>query len=104
MAMTLLLLLTLFFIVLYGQILQLSRCVKSVRIRSYSGLHFPALRLNRGIAPYSVRMWKNTDQYNSEHKHFSRSASVSILCIKSFSSQYESFPIPLAKRHCVVSI
>ena len=48
MAMTLLLLLTLFFIVLYGQILQLSHCVKSVRIRSYSGLHFPALRLKYG--------------------------------------------------------
>ena len=70
MAMTLLLLLTLFFIVLYGQILQLSHCVKSVRIRSYSGLHFPALRLNTGISPYSVRMWKNTDQYNSNTSTF----------------------------------
>ena len=33
---------------------------KSVRIRSYSG-------------PYSVRMQENTDQKNSEYRHFSRS-------------------------------
>ena len=33
-------------------------CVKSVRIRSHSG-------------PYSVRMWENTDQNNSEYGHFS---------------------------------
>ena len=35
-------------------------CVKSVRIRSYSG-------------PYSVKMRENTDQNNSEYGHFSRS-------------------------------
>ena len=35
-------------------------CVKSVRIRSYSG-------------PYSVRMQENTDQNNSEYGHFSHS-------------------------------
>ena len=35
-------------------------CVKSVRIRSYSGPHFPAFRLN-------------TDQNNSEYGHFLRS-------------------------------
>ena len=32
-------------------------CVKSVRIWNYSG-------------PYSVRMWENTDQNNSEYGHF----------------------------------
>ena len=35
-------------------------CVKSVRIRSYSG-------------PFLVRMQENTDQNNSEYGHFSRS-------------------------------
>ena len=34
-------------------------CVKSVRIRRYSG-------------PYSVQMRKDTDQNNSEYGHFSR--------------------------------
>ena len=40
-------------------------CLKSesVRIRSYSG-------------PYSVRMWKNVDQNNSEYGHFSRSSLI----------------------------
>ena len=37
-------------------------CVKSIRIRSYSG-------------PYSVRMRENTDQNNSEYGLFSRSVS-----------------------------
>ena len=47
---------------LQSEILQV-HCVKSVRIRSYSG-------------PYSVQMRKNTDQNNSEYGHFSRSGSV----------------------------
>ena len=34
-------------------------CVKSFRIRSFSG-------------PYSVRMWENMDQKHSEYGHFSR--------------------------------
>ena len=38
----------------------LKHCVKSVRIRSYSG-------------PYSVRMREIVDQKNSEYRHFSRS-------------------------------
>ena len=38
-------------------------CVKSVRIRSFSG-------------PYSVRMREYTDQKNSEYEHFSRSDAV----------------------------
>ena len=48
-----------------------SNCVKSVRIRSFSGLYFPGFRLtmeiyfvNLRISPYSVRMWKNTEQKN----------------------------------------
>ena len=40
--------------------LRFKDCVKSVRIRSYSG-------------PYSVRMLENTDQNNSEYEHFLRS-------------------------------
>ena len=38
-------------------------CVKSVRIRSYSGPYFPTFELN-------------TDQNNSEYGHFLRSASA----------------------------
>ena len=40
-----------------------SHCVKSIRIRSYSG-------------PYSVRMRENTDQNNSEYGYFLRSESA----------------------------
>ena len=43
-------------------------CVKSVRIRSYSGPHFPAFGLN---AP--VRMRENANQNNSKYGHFLRS-------------------------------
>ena len=42
-----------------------SHCVKNVRIRSYSGPHFPAFGLNT----------ENTDQNNSEYGHFSCSVS-----------------------------
>ena len=38
-------------------------CVKSVRIRSFSG-------------PYSFRMRENKDQKNFEHRHYSRSKDV----------------------------
>ena len=31
----------------------------------------------RNISPYSVRMRENTDEKNSEHGHFPRSASLS---------------------------
>ena len=54
-------------------------CVKSVRIRSFSGPYFPAFGLNTErysvlcISPYSVRMRENTEQKNSEYGHFSRS-------------------------------
>ena len=43
-------------------IFQTIRCLKSIRIRSYSG-------------PYSVRMGEKTDQNNSEYRNFSRSDS-----------------------------
>ena len=48
--------------------------VKSVRIRNYYSLYFPAFGLNaESISPYSIRMRKNTDQSNSEYGHFLRS-------------------------------
>ena len=47
----------------------LTYCVKSARIRSFSGTHL--LR----ISQYSVRLCENTDQKNSKHEHFSRSDS-----------------------------
>ena len=50
-----------------------SHCVKSVRIRSYSGPYFPAFGLNAERSPYSVQMQEKTDQNNSEYGHFSRS-------------------------------
>ena len=49
------------FVLLYLSFLTESyHCVKSVRVQSFSG-------------PYSVQMWENTDQKNSEYGHFSRS-------------------------------
>ena len=42
-------------------------CVKSVRIRSYSGPHFSR------IFPHSGKYGKNTDHNNSEYGHFLRS-------------------------------
>ena len=52
-------------------------CVKNVRIRSYSGPHFPAFALNKGvilrISPNSVQMPENADQNNSEYGHILRS-------------------------------
>ena len=46
--------------------------VKSARIRSFSGPHFPTFGLNTGR--YSVRMRENTDQKNSEYGHFPHSS------------------------------
>ena len=41
--------------------------MKSVRIQSYYGPHFPAFGLDTEyICPYSVRMRENADQNNSE--------------------------------------
>ena len=50
----------------------LNHRVKSARIWSYSGPHFPAFGLNRERC-YSVRMWENEDQNISEYGHFLRS-------------------------------
>ena len=52
------------------------QCVKNVHIRNYSGLHFPAFRLNTeryGVSPYSVRMRENANQNKYEYGHFLRS-------------------------------
>ena len=48
-------------------------CVKSVRIRSYSALHFPRVGKLR-ISPCSVQMREKADQNNSEYEHFLRKA------------------------------
>ena len=54
--------------------------MKSVRIRSYFGLYFPAFGLNYGeilrISPYSVRMRGNADQNDYEYGHILRSENV----------------------------
>ena len=44
-----------------------THCVKIVRIRSFSGPYFPAFWLN------TVQMRENTEQKNSEYRHFLRS-------------------------------
>ena len=49
----------------------LIHCVKSVRIRSYSG-------------SYSVRMRENKDQDNPEYGHFSRSDSQKLLLLQNY--------------------
>ena len=49
-------------------------CVKSVRIRSYSGPHFSCIRTEYGeicISSYLVRMRENADQNNFKYWHFS---------------------------------
>ena len=50
-----------------------NRCVKSVRIRSYSGPRFPEFGLNTerySVSLYSIRMRENADQNISEYAHF----------------------------------
>ena len=49
-------------------------CVKNVRIRSFSGVHFPAFGLN--TETYGVLMREKTVQKNSEYGYFSRSANI----------------------------
>ena len=45
-------------------------CVKSVRIRSYSGKCFPTFKLNLRTSLYSAQMREYADQNNSEYGHF----------------------------------
>ena len=53
-------------------------CVKSVRIRSFSGAYFPAFELN--TERYSVQMWENMDQKNSKYGHFLHSDDCKNTC------------------------
>ena len=60
----------------------LFHCVKSVRIRSFSGPYCPTFGLNTERCSVSLRiqsdrMEENTDQKNSEYGHFLRSISLS---------------------------
>ena len=50
-------------------------CVKSVRIRSYPGLHLEC--------PYSAQMRENADQNNSEYGHFLHSDDLTFKCFLS---------------------
>ena len=57
----------------------MSHCAKSVRIRSYSGPHFPAFWLN--TERDEVQMRENVDQNNCECGHFLRSVcNLKIVC------------------------
>ena len=55
----------------------LNHCVKSVRVRSFSGPYFHAFGMNSEIygvkPPNSVQMRENKDQKNSEYGLFSPS-------------------------------
>ena len=78
----------------------ISHCVKNVRIRSYSGRHFPAFGLREilFIFPYSVQMRENADQNNSEYEHLLRSVTIPELLVvifqtaSSFESAFISMP------------
>ena len=52
-------------------------CVKSVRIRKFSGPYFPSCRLNKEIQRVDLRIQfkslENKDKKNSKERHFSRS-------------------------------
>ena len=50
---------------IYFNPLRTCHCVKSDRIWSFSGLHFPVF----GLYPYSFQMQENTDQKNYEYGH-----------------------------------
>ena len=52
------------------------RYLKSIRIWSYSGPHFPAFGLR--TSPYSVRTRENTDQNNSEYGRFSLNVCIKV--------------------------
>ena len=41
--------------------------MKDVRIRRFSDTYFPAFEMNTERYPYSVQMWENADQKNSEY-------------------------------------
>ena len=58
----------------FGCYTDTSNSVKCVRIRSYSGPHFPTFKLN-------IEMRENTDQNNSEYGHFPRGV-VTVRMIK----------------------
>ena len=55
--------------------------MKSVRIRSFFGAHFPTFWLNTNISPYSIQMRENTEQKNFDYGHFSRSIIIIYLFI-----------------------
>ena len=58
-----------------GRIKSLKHCVKSVRIRSYSGPYFPAFGLNTQSSVFSSNA-ENADQIKSEYGHSLRSESL----------------------------
>ena len=60
-----------------GMFKRQKHCVKSVRIRSYSGPHFPAFsHIRTEFSPNLGKCGKNADQSNSEYGDFLRSESV----------------------------
>ena len=56
-----------------NSVLNSFHCVKSVRIRGYSGPNLLYLFRILRISPYSVRMGEDADQNNCEYGHFLRS-------------------------------
>ena len=78
-----------------------ANCVKSVRIRIYSGPHFLAFGMNMEryrISPYSVRMQENADQNNSEYRHFLRSESHYNEVLKFFVKDFRPVILKFTKK------
>ena len=74
--------------------------MKSHRVRSYSDPHFPVFELDislyRSISLYSVQMWQNADQNNSEYGLLLHSVNVE--------KHYYNPSHLFHRSHCVKSV
>ena len=56
------------------------------------------------ISPYSVRMWENADQSNSEHRHFSRKSVSKLNVHEMFNSRPVSSGLNTDLEKCEIKI
>ena len=68
-------------------------CIKSVGIRSYSGPYF--------LVFFSVRMQENSDQNNSEYRHFLRSVMYYIVVMNKEQRWAQARPL---KNSCIYAV
>ena len=82
--------------------------MKSVRIRCYSGPHFPTFGLNTeryGVSKYLVQMPENADQNNSEYEHFSSSeAYISEATVNSMKKLQKQPPGGVLKKSVLMQL